>query len=146
MRVNINFDYQRAVKEIGKGIYGTFLGPYVEESVKRINYHAFDSIDKICQEVEESIGAKAVRILDIDRASFIFGKPSFKESFTVPELMNFIDDYTLELDLPLDAIDVHPTTYSYGAKGFTLVGQSHYYNGPIIEEAIKVYVLPTLKK
>ena len=46
----MNFELNPYIQKAGQIAYATFIAPYIQESIKRINYHVFKSMDELHKE------------------------------------------------------------------------------------------------
>lgn len=130
------------IKKFGQILYAIFIGPCILDPAERFNYHAYHSQEEVNDSVETHIGSKVLKILDVHPMPTFFQKPSPSEKYDLPAFFRQLDHWTLELDVPLDGFEIHPTLFSYQRKGFTLIGYSHHVDGRTIDDAIRVSIEP----
>lgn len=132
---NITRDYMSA----------TLYQPVCKDSIKRINYKNLTS-GTVESMITDCLGTDEVQILGMSPSPFLcFGTSDYKQKYSLSEAIKLMYNNSWEMDVPVRAIDIHPAIFPFGRKGFALIGESAYVDGPIIEDAIRLYVIPLIK-
>jgi len=132
------------INQVVTHVKATLSEPQLIGHMKRYTFAHIKQVD-IATDIVKQMGSEYVRILGMKQTFVMPWTADRKGIWSLTEcLEGFLYDAD-DQDVSLHAVDLHKVLFGYGKRGFGLVGESAYYNGPVIEDAIRLYFEPAQK-